>query len=229
MYKGQPITNVGRGNNAAIEGEPLSVFYMYESLGVDPSTGELVFEDVNGDGNYTDADRQVVGNPNPDFTGGFTNDFSYKNLTLSVFLQFTYGNDIYNGVRQYAENMTLGTNDNQLTTIKDRWREPGDVTYVPKYNGKYNNQISSQYIEDGSFMRIKNVTLNYQFGNSFLKNNFLNSASVYLKVENLYTLTGYSGMDPEVNYSGVGTLRAGTDFFTYPQVRTWTAGLKFQF
>jgi hypothetical protein len=116
-----------------------------------------------------------------------------------------------------------------LTTIKDRWREPGDVTYVPKYNGKYNNQISSQYIEDGSFMRIKNVTLNYQFGNSFLKNNFLNSASVYLKVENLYTLTGYSGMDPEVNYSGVGTLRAGTDFFTYPQVRTWTAGLKFQF
>jgi TonB-linked SusC/RagA family outer membrane protein len=229
MYKGQPITNVGRGNNAAIEGEPLSVFYMYESLGVDPSTGELVFEDINGDGSYTDADRQVVGNPNPDFTGGFTNDFSYKNLTLSVFLQYTYGNDIYNGVRQYAENMTLGTNDNQLTTIKDRWREPGDVTYVPKYNGKYNNQISSQYIEDGSFLRVKNVTLNYRFGDDFLKNNFLNTASIYLKVENLYTLTGYSGMDPEVNYAGVGTLTAGTDFFTYPQVRTWTAGLKFQF
>jgi len=229
MYKGQPITNVGRGNNAAIEGEPLSVFYMYKSLGVDPSTGELVFEDVNNDGRYTDADRQVVGDPNPDFTGGFTNNFSYKNFSLSIFLQFTYGNDIYNGVRQYTENMTLGTNDNQLTTIKDRWKEPGDVTYVPKYNGKYNNQISSQFIEDGSFLRVKNITLNYRLGDEVLKNMFLNSARIYLKAENLYTLTGYSGMDPEVNYSGVGTIRAGTDFFTYPQVRTWTAGVKFQF
>lgn len=229
MYEDQPITGVGRGNNAAIEGEAVSVFYMYNSLGVDPSTGELVFEDLNGDGAYTDEDRKVVGNPNPDFTGGFTNTFSYKNVSLSVFLQFTYGNDIYNGVRQYTENMTLGTNDNQLTTIKDRWREPGDVTYVPKYNGAYNNWISSQYIEDGSYLRVKNVTLNYQLGEKILENMFLKSARIYLKVENLFTLTPYSGMDPEVNYSGVGTLTAGTDFFTYPQVRTWTAGIKFQF
>ncbi len=229
LYKGQPITNVGRGNNAAIEGEAVSVFYMYESLGVDPSTGELVFEDLNNDGEYTDADRKVVGNPNPDFTGGFSNDFQYKNFSLSVFLQFTYGNDIYNGVRQYAENMTLGTNDNQLTTIQDRWKKPGDVTYVPKYNGTFNQNISSQYIEDGSYLRVKNVTLNYNLGKQLLDKTTFSSAGVYLKVENLYTLTPYSGMDPEVNYSGVGTLRAGTDFFTYPQVRTWTAGIKFQF
>jgi TonB-linked SusC/RagA family outer membrane protein len=229
LYNGQPITGEGRGNNAAIEGEPLGVFYMYESLGVDPSTGELVFEDLNNDGDITDADRQVVGDPNPDFTGGFSNNFKYKNFDLSIFLQFIYGQDIFNGVRQYTENMTLGTNDNQLTTIKDRWKKPGDVTPIPKVFGKNNLKISSHYIEDGSFLRISNITLGYNFSNDLLRNFFMDNARVYVKVKNLFTLTPYSGMDPEVNYSGVGSIRSGTDFFTYPQVRTWMAGIKFQF
>ncbi len=225
LYEDQPITGEGRGNNAAIVGEPLGVFYMYNSLGVDPSTGELVFEDVNDDGEISDADRKVVGDPNPDFTGGFTNTFSYKNIDLSVFIQFVYGNDVFNGVRQYTENMSYGTNDNQLVTIQDRWKEPGDISYLPKINGEYNLDPSSHYIEDGSYMRVKDITLGYNFPEQLLnKMGFIDGARLYVKVQNLYTLTPYSGMDPEVNYSGVGTLRQGTDFFTYPQVRTISLG-----
>ncbi len=226
LYEDQPITGEGRGNNAAIVGEPLGIFYMYHSLGVDPSTGELVFEDLNDDGNINDADRMVVGDPNPDFTGGFTNRFRYKHFDLSIFLQFVYGNDVFNGVRQYTENMSYGTNDNQLATIKDRWRAPGDQTYIPKVNGEYNLEPSSHYIEDGSYLRIKDITLGYDFPEALLNRmGFINSARIYVKVQNLFTLTPYSGMDPEVNYSGVGTLRQGTDFFTYPQVRTFSVGL----
>lgn len=229
LYNDQPITEVGRGNNAAIVGEPISVFFMHESLGVDPSTGELILNDVNEDGKITEEDRKVVGNPNPDFTGGLTNSFNYRNFDMRIFLEFAYGNDIFNGTRQYAESMKFGTSDNQLATIKDRWKQPGDETYIPKHNGENNlSPLSSHYIEDGSYLRIRQVSLGYNLAESFLEK-YVNSARIYFKVENLMTFTPYSGMDPEVNYSGVGTLRAGTDFFTYPQVRTYILGLSLNF
>ncbi|MFP4448596.1 MAG: TonB-dependent receptor [Bacteroidales bacterium] len=229
LYNDQPITEVGRGNNAAIVGEPISVFFMHESLGVDPSTGELILNDVNEDGKITEEDRKVVGNPNPDFTGGLTNSFNYRNFDMKIFLEFAYGNDIFNGTRQYAESMKFGTSDNQLATIKDRWKQPGDETYIPKHNGENNlSPLSSHYIEDGSYLRIRQVSLGYNLAESFLEK-YVNSARIYFKVENLMTFTPYSGMDPEVNYSGVGTLRAGTDFFTYPQVRTYILGLSLNF
>ncbi len=152
LYKDQPITEIGRGNNAVIVGEPVGAFYMYESLGVDPSTGELVFTDVNFDGVIDGNDRKVVGNPNPDFSGGFTNNLSFAGFDLSVFLQFVVGNDIYNGVRQYGENMTNGSDDNQFTTVSQRWKQPGDRAPIPRANGLYNNDITSHYIEDGSFL-----------------------------------------------------------------------------
>lgn len=229
LYNDQPITEVGRGHNAAIVGEPISVFFMHESLGVDPSTGELILRDVNEDGKITEDDRKVVGNPNPDFTGGLTNSFKYKNFDMNIFLDFTYGNDIFNGTRQYAESMKFGTSDNQLATIKDRWKQPGDETYIPRHNGENNlTPLSSHYIEDGSYLRIRQVSLGYNLAESFLEK-YVNSARIFLKVDNLMTFTPYSGMDPEVNYSGVGTLRAGTDFFTYPQVRTYILGLSLNF
>ena len=229
LYNDQPLTPGTRGNNAVIVGEPIGIFYMYESLGVDPSTGELMLEDVNNDGAINEKDRQIVGSPQPDFTGGMTNNMSYKNLDLSFFVQFVSGNDLFNGVRQYAENMTI-TNDNQLSTIKDRWQEPGDQTYVPKLNGKYNNTITSHYLEEGSFLRLKNVTLSYNLPIDKLgANNLIRSARIYLRGENLITVTPYSGMDPEVNYSGVSTISRGVDFFTYPQVRSYTVGLNLKF
>lgn len=231
LYNDQPITDQGRGNNAAVVDEPIGVFYMYKSLGVDPSTGDLVFEDINNDGIITDEDRTVVGDPNPDFSGGFINNFSYKGFDLSIFIQFVYGNDVFNGVRQYTENMTSGVNDNQLVTIQDRWRQPGDETYIPRYNGTYNLEpVSSHYLEDGSYVRLRNITLAYNFAPSLLdRTGLINSAQIFVKGENLFTLTPYSGLDPEVNYSGVGTIVQGVDFFTYPQVRTIIGGIKLSF
>ena len=229
LYNDQPLTPGTRGNNAVIVGEPIGIFYMYESLGVNPSTGDLMLEDVNNDGAINEKDRQIVGSPQPDFTGGMTNNMSYKNIDLSFFIQFISGNKLFNGVRQYAENMTI-TNDNQLATIKDRWQEPGDQTYVPRLNGKYNNTITSHYLEEGSFMRLKNVTLSYNLPIEKLgANNLIRSARIYLRGENLITITPYSGMDPEVNYSGVSTISRGVDFFTYPQVRSYTVGLNLKF
>ncbi len=220
----------GRGGNAVIEGQPAGVFFMYKSLGVNPSTGDLLFVDLNENGEVDDADRMVVGNPNPDFTAGITNDFAYKGFDLSIFLQIVYGNDIFNGTRQYAEAMKFGTSDNQLVTIKDRWQKPFDQTYVPRYDGTYNNYISSHYLEDGSFLRIKDITLGYTIPQRILKKTTLiSSMRVYVKGQNLYVLTPYSGMDPEVNYSGGADLRMGTDFFTYPNPRTFLFGLKLTF
>lgn len=229
LYNGQPILNVGRGNNAVIEGESIGVFYQWKSLGVDPSTGDLVFEDVDTNNEINDLDRQVVGDPNPDFTGGFTNNLAYKNFDLSVFFQFTYGNEIFNGVRQYAENMTFGESDNQLASIKQRWRQPGDIAPIPRINGTFNNDITSHFIEDGSFLRLKNVTLGYNFSNELLAPMGLSNFRLYLTGQNLLTFTNYSGYDPEVNYSGVGSIRRGVDFFTFPLARTVTLGAKVSF
>lgn len=229
LYNGQPITNIGRGNNAIIEGQPLGVFYMFESLGVDPSTGELVMEDVNNDGNITDADRQIVGDPNPDFIGGISTNLNYKNFDLSIVSQFSYGNDVFNGTRQYTENMTLGSNDNQTTRILRRWREPGDITNVPKINGRFNNEITSHYIEDGSFFRLRNITLGYNLPIDLVSKYKLTKVRVYASAQNLLTLTSYSGMDPDVNYSGSDATRKGTDFFTFPVPRMYTAGINISF
>ncbi len=230
LYGDKPSSPEGRGNNTLIEGEPIGVFYMYKSLGVDPSSGELVFEDVNGDRVIGDEDRQIVGDPNPDFTGGFNNMFSYKNISMDIFIQFAYGNEIFNGVRQYAENMTI-SNDNQLVTVKDRWQEPGDITYIPKAGVPSNNWVSSHYIEDGSYLRLKRIAINYDLPQKYIEKlgGYINSLRIYLRGQNLYTLTPYSGMDPEVNYSGISNVVRGVDFFTYPQVRTYTLGIKMNF
>ncbi len=229
LYNDQPLTPDNRGNNAVLVGEPIGVFYMYESQGVDPSTGQLVIEDVNQDGTISDADRQVVGSPHPDFTGGLSNKLNYGAFSLDFFFQFTYGNEIFNGVRQYAENMTI-INDNQLTTVKDRWQQPGDETYVPRLNGRYNNEITSHYIEDGSYLRLKNLTFSYQLPVNKMKGlDFIDHFRIYVRGQNLWTLTPYSGMDPEVNYAGVSNITRGVDFFTYPQVRTYSVGINMKF
>jgi TonB-linked SusC/RagA family outer membrane protein len=227
LYNDQPFTDEGRGGNAVFVDEAVGIFYMYESLGVDPSTGDLLFTDLNGNGDVDDEDRLVVGDPNPFMTGGFTNEFSFLGFDLRVFFQFSYGNDIFNGTRQYAESMKFDTSDNQLRTIKDRWQQPGDITYVPRDNGTYNLfPISSHYIEDGSYIRLKELTLGYNFQAALLeRTRVIKGARLYVRGQNLLTWTGYSGMDPEVHYGGPGNISQGTDFFTFPQPRTIMFGI----
>lgn len=220
LYNGQPIDDQGRGGNRVQEGEPIGIFYGYNCLGVDPTTGKLVYEDINKDGSITAEDRKRIGNPNPDFTMGLTNNFSYRNFDLSIFLHSVVGNDIFNGSRIYLES-GMGE-DNQTTAILRRWQKPGDITDIPKEGDSYK---SSRFIENGSFMRIKNVTFGYNFPQKTLKLIKLKSLRMYASGQNLFTFTSYSGMDPEVNYYSNDNVVLGTDFFTYPQSRTITVGV----
>jgi TonB-linked SusC/RagA family outer membrane protein len=232
LYGGQPIDDLGRGGNRVMEGQPIGVFYSYKWLGVDPSTGDVVYDDVDRDGVITTDDRTIVGNANPKFFGGWTNSFAYKGFDLSVFLQFVYGNDVYNGSRMYLESLQGG--DNQLAVIKDRWQQPGDITNIPRATldgtaAAWNKRVSSRFLEDGSYLRVKNVTLGYSFNRDFIGKFGLRTLRLYASAQNLLTFTKYSGLDPEVNYRGNDTSVIGTDFFTFPQARAITFGINAKF
>jgi TonB-linked SusC/RagA family outer membrane protein len=224
LYNGQPIADQGRGGNWVMEGEPIGIFYNYRCLGVDPTTGNLVYEDVNNDGKINSDDWTKIGDPNPDFTIGITNNFSFKNFDLSVFLHGVYGNDVFNGSMIYLESGS--GEDNQTTDILRRWTKPGDVTDIPKAGDTYK---SSRFIENGSYMRIRNVTFGYNFPKKLLNKAKIKTIRLYVTGQNLYTFTSYSGMDPEVNYYGNDNIIMGTDFFTYPQSRNILFGLNFGF
>ncbi|GHT10276.1 SusC/RagA family TonB-linked outer membrane protein [Bacteroidia bacterium] len=208
-------------------GHPLSGFYGYISDGVDPETGELIYRDDNRDGRLSATDRTYIGDPNPDFIFGMTNSLSWKGLSLSIFLQGSYGNDIFNATKADIAGMRNLTN--QSTLVLKRWRTPGQFTDVPKV--QYDNQVSSYYVEDGSYLRIKDITLAYNVQAAFLKRIGISRLQPYITARNLFTLTNYTGMDPEVNSAATTSdnVSQGIDFGAYPQSRTWMFGVNVEF
>lgn len=227
LYKDQNLLDLDRYSpSAVIVGEPMSVFYGFRSLGVDPSTGDIVWDDIDGNGVINSDDRTIIGDPNPLFTGGFTNNLMYGPFELNLFIQFSYGNDIFNATRIFIEAMKGP--DNQSIAILDRWRQPGDVTDIPRASENdpnANNRISSRFVEDGSYARLKNLTFSYNVKRQWVQRIGIQSARIFFTGANLITVTNYSGMDPEVNYRGDSNLLRSTDFFTYPQARTYTFGI----
>ena len=206
-------------------GRPLGSFYGYIADGVNRETGELNYRDVNNDGIISANDRTYIGDPNPDFTFGMTNTFAWKGLSLSVLLQGSYGNDIYNVSRMDNEGMFDGRN--QSTTVLRRWRIPGQITDVPKAG--FDQRNSTYYIEDGSYLRVKSVTLSYDVPALVLRKMHLTRLMPYISFTNLLTWTGYKGRDPEVNqYGDSGTVQ-GLDWGTYPLSRSFVMGLKVEF
>ncbi|HNX88756.1 MAG TPA: TonB-dependent receptor [Paludibacteraceae bacterium] len=202
-------------------GRPLGGFWGYESQGVDPETGELMYVDKNDDGFINASDRGYIGDPNPDFTYGMTNSFSFKNFNLSVLLQGTYGNDIFNVSRIESEGMYDAKN--QSKRIVERWRRPGMITSIPKAG--YDMKISSYFIEDGSYLRVKDVTLSYDFSMNWMKKLGISKLQPYATVTNLITFTKYLGFDPEVNQWGNSGNVQGIDYGTYPQTRSFIFGV----
>ena len=180
--------------------------------------------DLDGNGEFSTGDRTFIGDPNPDFTFGFTNNFTLKNWYLDVLVTGSVGNDIYNASRFETELM----NDfkNQSTEVLNRWTTAGQITNVPRANSSTALVISDRFIEDGSFVKLKSVTLGYNFKNPFKGMNKLN---VYVTGQNLYTITDYKGFDPEVNAFSTTNGVLGIDYGTYPQVRTIIVGLKANF
>ena len=228
LYNNEPIDDIGRGSNRVMVGQPIGIFYNYKWLGIDPSTGDCVYADLNNNGVVDSGDRTIVGNPHPDFIGGITNVFSYKGFDMSILLQFSYGNDVFNGSRLYLESLTGG--DNQLEDVIYRWKNPGDITWIPRATSDAtatanNRRSSSRFIEDGSYLRIKNINLGYTFNKNLIKKLKMESLRLYVTTQNLYTFTSYSGLDPEVNYAGDDNTIIGTDFFTYPQSRSYIMGI----
>jgi TonB-linked SusC/RagA family outer membrane protein len=230
LYNGNAIENIGRGFQRIEVGEPIGIFYGYNSLGVDPSTGDLVFEDVNKDGEIDVEDKKRIGSPHALVHGGFLNNFSYRNFELNIFLQYSYGNDVFNGTRRYIESMKDA--NNQTTAILNRWRKPGDVTDMPRATNadpNENNRVSSRFVEDGSYLKIKTIRFSYTFSNKINNAIGIEQLQLYFLGQNLFTLTNFSGMDPEVNYAGDDVIRSGVEFFTYPPAKIYSVGLTIQF
>ncbi len=194
--------------------------------------GDIRFKDLNGNGVIDDNDRTFIGNPHPDFTFSITNNFRYGRFDLSVFLQGSYGNDIYNYTRVYTEGINR-FNSNQATIVVDRYSASNPDGSLPRYsdgdkNG--NTRISDRFIEDGSYLRIQSISLGCTLPKDvFGKKSFFDQIRVYTILQNIYTFTNYSGYDPEVGSLNQSALFKGVDFGRYPVPRTITLGLNVQF
>lgn len=221
------------------EGNPINSFYGYVTNGLfqnqnevdnasiqvpgGTSPGDIRFMDLDNNGVINDNDRTYIGNPTPEWSFSLNNSFFYKNFDLQIFLQGVAGNDIYNANRIWQEGMAVP--QNQTAKVLDRWTGEGTSNSVPRavYSDPNKNaRHSSRFVEDGSYLRIKNLTLGYTLPESVSKKAFLQTVRLYMSCQNLYTFTKYSGFDPEVGANGV-------DLSTYPLTRTISFGVNVKF
>ncbi len=209
------------------EGLPLGTFFGYISEGVNPETGDIVYKDLNDNGVIDPGDRTTIGCAQPDFIYGMTNTFSYKGFSLSVFLQGSQGNDIFNASRIDMEGMIDFRN--QSTAVLDRWKRPGMITDIPRVGNVENIHNSTRFVEDGSYLRLKTITLSYDFQPKWLKKISLSKLQAYVTGQNLLTFTNYKGYDPEVNAYGSDAVAQGVDYGTYPQSKAVIFGLNVEF
>jgi TonB-linked SusC/RagA family outer membrane protein len=189
--------------------------------------GDIKYRDINGDGIMNDADLTFIGSGQPIHTGGFSNNFNYKAFSLNVFFQWSYGNDIYNANRLIMEGNSNGwANINQFASYSNRWspENPTNANYRTRGQGPIGFH-SSRVVEDGSFIRMKTVSLNYNLPAKLIKTAYLSNLSVNVSAQNLITWTNYSGMDPEVSTRN-NTLTPGFDYSSYPKSPTIAFGIK---
>ena len=192
--------------------------------------GDIMFKDLNGDGRITADDQQILGNAQPKFYGGITNTVRYMGFDVSAFLQYNVGNKIYNFSKAFTQGMN--SSFGQDADVLNRWTPTNTNTDIPRavYGDPNNNgRNSDRFLENGSYARLKSVTLGYTLPSTLTTRAHLRTVRIYAQAQNLVTFTKYSGLDPEVStFSGTNTA-PGTDFFTYPQARTITGGVTLGF
>ncbi|MGY8908825.1 MAG: SusC/RagA family TonB-linked outer membrane protein, partial [Flavobacteriales bacterium] len=235
-------------------GNPIGMFYGYVSEGIfndlsvlnsaplqfgqpvgtavgETYLGDIKYKDVNEDGVVDALDRTLLGSPHPDFTFGFTNNFNYKNFDLSIFLQGSYGNEIMNLTRR-AGTKNTSLYENQLVEAINYWTPTNTNTDIPRpiqSDSNTNLLISNRYIEDGSYVRIQNLTFGYSLPQNVLDKLKMSRLRVYGSAQNLYTFTNYSGYDPEIGSFNQSPLLSGIDNGRYPSPRTFSFGINLEF
>ena len=231
----------GSGDFVAITdiGLPIATFWGFETAGiyqtdeeamadtsqVNAVAGDVIFVDQNGDGVINNEDKVVIGNPHPDFTYGFTAGAKYKNFDVTLFLQGSHGNDIYKGMFRYDLNTT-----NLPTSALDRWTGEGSTNEAPRVTHadlNQNNRVSDRFIEDGSYLRVKSLMVGYTLPSEVLDRVGISKFRIYASANNLFTLTKYTGLDPEIGTRG--TLEIGIDRGFYPSPRIYNLGINVTF
>ncbi|CAN5723501.1 SusC/RagA family TonB-linked outer membrane protein [soil metagenome] len=229
VYKDQDATIAQSAGGKPIVGPNGQIVYMrfnYPTTDYTFQPGDAMYEDVNHDGNINYMDVVYLGNSNPKLSGGFGPSFTYKNkLKISTFFNFRYGFDIINGTKINTSNMYYF--DNQSTATLSRWRKDGDVTDMPRavIGGGYNWLGSDRYVEDASFLRFRTITVRYTVDKKFTSKLKMKTLSAYITAENLFTLTNYTGQDPEISAAGSDPFRIAYDYSMTPPSRTVTFGL----
>lgn len=213
-------------DNATIlrEGRPIGQFWGFLEDGY-TETGRIQFQDLDGDGQITENDKTYIGDPNPDFFYGFNSVMGFKGFELSVFFQGTSGNDILN-VSSIPSTMDYGQGLNMpREVLENHWTPTNTDAKYPLISRNNNVRISDRFVEDGSYLRMRNIMLAYNFPTQVWGWERVRAIQLYVSGQNLWTVTGYSWWDPEVNSRGAGT-QQGIDHYSYPIPKTFTVGLK---
>jgi TonB-dependent starch-binding outer membrane protein SusC len=256
QYGSGPGHMVGLGNTQILrEGESVGVFYgwIYDGVyqegdafipggGFEQAPGGEKFRDIDGrntegdltgepNGTLNNDDRSIIGNPHPDFIYGWNNDFKWKNFDLNIFFQGSQGNDILSYTLMEL-NLLAGIN-NATTDALNRWTPTNTDTDVPRAVVGRTRRVSTRWIYDGSYVRLKNVSLGYNLPSSVLNSLNLSKLRVYVSAQNLFTVTNYPGYDPEVNYNSGGSTNGnrnvGLDYGSYPNAKSYTVGVNIGF
>lgn len=198
-----------------------------EHAGEAVKPGFVKYKDLDGDGIITTEDRQIIGNGQPDWFGGITNSFQFYGVDFSFMFQFCVGNDVYNAQRMFSTQSRLEMQNN-LAEVKDRWTATNASNLVPSAKGYVAYDVYSRFIEDGSFLRLKNITLGYTIPERLTRKIFVSKLRLYATASNLFLLTKYSGFDPEVNMKS-SNLMPSFDFGAYPKNKTFTFGVELNF
>lgn len=237
------VSSIG-GDYRLITGKPMGVYYGYVADGLfqtleevsnhavqeGKGLGRIKYRDLDQNNVIDDRDQAIIGDPNPDFSTGLNLSATYKNFTFSAFFAGEFGFDIYNTTKRQLHFMSYGgTSTNRSTDVLDAWTATNTGTSIPALSVTDDNRearMSTYYVEDGSYLKLKYIKLQYIMPKSLVNKLSANAISVYAQVENLFTLTGYKGLDPELPLGGYG---ARIDNGPYPRSRTFTLGVNLQF
>lgn len=233
VYPDLASTQARDANGNLITGPNGQIVYMrfnYPNTDYLFQPGDAIYEDINKDGNIDSRDVVYLGNSNPKFSGGFGPSITFNNrIKLLLFFTYRLNYDIVNGTDMITTNMY--SYDNQSTATLSRWRNPGDITNMPRavYGSAYNWLGSDRYVEDASFLRFRSATFSYAFGKDFLKKLKLDDLNFFFTADNILTFTKYRGQDPEVNMPGGDPFGIAIDYSRTPPTRRFTLGLRTRF